>query len=130
MSLQSSLNFRNDWSDLRPAWELLKEWLGSHPGARVISPLAIATFFRDNNALDSRELLRVPELLGAFVESGQLVRKYAVEAPSGELLFPYYDSLSEIPERVPGVFDSEKIRTRDAEIIPVFTEPLLDAVPQ
>lgn len=130
MSLQSSLNFRSDWSDLRPAWGVLKEWLDNHRGARVISPLAIATYFRDRASFDSRILLRVPDLLGAFVEEGQLVRKYAVEAPTGELLFPYYNSPSEIPESVAGVFDSEKFSTRDADIIPVFTEPVLDVAAQ
>jgi hypothetical protein len=130
MSLRNSLNFRSDWSDLRPAWELIEEWLDGHKGARVISPIAIATFFRNREALDPQVLIRVPELLGAFVEAGQLVRKYAVEAPSGELLYPYYDSISEIPERVPGVFDSERVLTREADIIPVFTEPSLNAVAQ
>jgi hypothetical protein len=46
------------------------------------------------------------------------------------LLFPYYDSRTDIPDVVVGTFDDERVYTKDAHITPIFTESRLNVVVQ
>jgi hypothetical protein len=130
MSLKNSLHFPDDQLHLKPAWDLLDKWLESHQNARMVSPARVALFFKEREGLDIEAVLCIPELLSFLADQGQLDRKYAVQTPSGQLLFPYYDSRTDIPDVVVGTFDDERVYTKDAHITPIFTESRLNVVVQ
>ena len=105
--------------ELAHAWKLLDEWLCAHEDVGTISPSAIAQFARSRQSFSWDDALLLAQALDELSNRGLLRRRFAVQAPSGQLLYPYYSSRSAIPKRVRGQAE-EWFNVEDAEIRPVF----------
>ena len=105
--------------DLKKAWEMLEYWLSSHGNARAISPFAILQFAKRRWDVDTEDGLNLILALEVLTEQGRLRRRFAVQSPSGSILYPYYPTRSSIPKRVRGAAE-EWLDTADAEIRPIF----------
>lgn len=119
----SSINFSNLQSEspeLAQEWRVLANWFRDHEGAKTVSPVAVAMFSYPNQRASFDQVVQLARALSILADRGVLHRRFAVEAPSGQLLHPYYDTLEEIPKRVRGSFE-DWVDTRDAEIRPIFT---------
>jgi hypothetical protein len=112
-------NLKNERPQFSRSWDLLELWRREHQDARVISPTAVVQFVKHETPIsweDATQLLIALELLADW---GYLRRQFAVQAPSGQLLHPYYGSRAAIPKRVKDQF-GEGLNTEEAEISPVF----------
>ena len=117
-----SINFsalKAETPELTPAWVILEQWLRAHQDARVISPAAVAQFTRKQMPITWEDGLLLVQALEVLADRGLLRRLFAVQAPSGQLLYPYYNSRSSIPARVRGQAE-EWLNTDEAEIRPIF----------
>jgi hypothetical protein len=105
--------------ELTRAWNMLEEWFAAHEDARAISPASVAQFSKRRGPITWEDGLLLFQALEVLADQGLLRRLFAVQAPSGQLLHPYYDSRSSIPKRVRGQAE-EWLDTKEAEIKPIF----------
>lgn len=117
-----SINFstlKAEAPDLSRSWEALEKWSRAHADATVISPAAVTQYLKHEAPLSWDDVSNLASALELLAEKGILIRRFAVQSTTGNLVSPYYGRRDQIPRRVRGDIE-EWINTSDAEIKPVF----------
>ncbi len=100
--------------ELLDAWNCLADWLAKHPDVQFLDLRRIA------RSCQSVPPMTLADAMRYLVEQGQLFRVYRVETPDGHLLDEEFNSLLEVPDRLPDRFAKHWVDTSNAEVVSGF----------